>query len=292
MDRRLEGILHRWLPWVAGVAIGVALVSYIVHDEIFIEGKIREDEQKYMAEVAAPRPDPALLEARVGAIVEQAARLVTRLDSDVATQRALAETFGQDDTLQRLWVVDGQGNIVYYAKGQPAARTVEALAPRYAHALIGTLPPDLLHPEQRLAIRAAAAIREGLPDPGQRWELLMQQRWAMGISVPWSKPEVREPHIRLLPIKGGLISAVVQEPSIAVPPNSNAEISRLQDRQIFINGVALMIYWLAIPLWVMLDAPKYRERTLVWGLFTLIGNVVALLIYLLSRSRTEEQSAR
>jgi hypothetical protein len=49
--------------------------------------------------------------------------------------------------------------------------------------------------------------------------------------------------------------------------------------------LAAPIYWLALPLWVFLDARDRRERALAWGIFVLIGNLVALLAYLLATSR-------
>lgn len=49
--------------------------------------------------------------------------------------------------------------------------------------------------------------------------------------------------------------------------------------------LAAPIYWLALPLWVFLDARDRRDRALAWGIFVLIGNLVALLAYLLATSR-------
>jgi hypothetical protein len=49
--------------------------------------------------------------------------------------------------------------------------------------------------------------------------------------------------------------------------------------------LAAPIYWLSLPLWVFLDARERRERALAWGIFVLIGNLVALLAYLLATSR-------
>ncbi len=47
--------------------------------------------------------------------------------------------------------------------------------------------------------------------------------------------------------------------------------------------VALLVYWLALPWWVFLDARGRGERAWVWALFVLLGNLVALLAYLLAR---------
>lgn len=279
MDRRLERILHRWLPWVAGVAISVAGITHWMRLGA-VEERLEEETQKAAAEVPAKPPDPALVEAGAGAALERAARLIARLDSDVETQRALAEAFAQNDTLKRLWVMDERGYIAYYAKEQPAARTVEVLASKEVHALLETLPAGLLRPDQRLAILTASAIK-------RRGEDFLRDGFVVdGIAPSWGRGEI---HGRLLPIKGGLIAVAAQTPSSGVLSHLGEDLAHLQRNYNRTINIALLLYWLSLPLWVALDALRHRERAIVWGLFTLIGNIVALLIYLLSRSRTAEQ---
>ncbi|MSR82425.1 MAG: hypothetical protein EXS58_05795 [Candidatus Latescibacteria bacterium] len=72
MDKRLEGILHCWLPWVAGVAIGVAGITHWMRMGA-VEERYEEEKQKAAAGVPAKPPDPALVEAGAGAASEQAA---------------------------------------------------------------------------------------------------------------------------------------------------------------------------------------------------------------------------
>jgi hypothetical protein len=290
MDRRLEGLLHRWLPAFAGVAIGVAGITHWLKEDA-VEKMMEEERQRVASEEPAKPPDPALVEAGAGATLEQVARMVTRLDSDVGTQRALAEAFAQNDTLQRLWVVDERGYIAYYAKEQPAARTVEVLASREVHALLETLPAGLLRSDQRLAILTTAAIREGLPSQEYGMDEARNRFSKMGIRPPpWLQKNAERLHTRLLPIKGGLIAVAAQTPSFSVPSLLGEEVYRLKRSYGRTIGISLLFYWLSIPLWVVLDALRHRERAIVWGLFTLIGNVVALLIYLLVRSRNGEQA--
>jgi hypothetical protein len=47
--------------------------------------------------------------------------------------------------------------------------------------------------------------------------------------------------------------------------------------------LALGAYWLSLPVWVWLDARSRGERAWVWGVFVLLGNLVALLAYILAR---------
>ena len=44
------------------------------------------------------------------------------------------------------------------------------------------------------------------------------------------------------------------------------------------------MYWLSLPLWVLLDARERWDYAMVWAIFVLIGNLVALIAYLLARS--------
>lgn len=48
--------------------------------------------------------------------------------------------------------------------------------------------------------------------------------------------------------------------------------------------VGLGVYWLSLPLWVWLDASARGERHWIWATFVLIGNLVALMAYILGRT--------
>jgi hypothetical protein len=47
--------------------------------------------------------------------------------------------------------------------------------------------------------------------------------------------------------------------------------------------IGLLVYWLALPGWVFLDAKGRGEKAWVWAMFVLLGNLVALFAYLLTR---------
>jgi hypothetical protein len=68
---------------------------------------------------------------------------------------------------------------------------------------------------------------------------------------------------------------------------SSAESGRLEDlTAASMAGVALSLLWLwfLLPSWVYIDArDRNMPRPLLWALLTLVGNVVALLVYLISR---------
>jgi hypothetical protein len=52
---------------------------------------------------------------------------------------------------------------------------------------------------------------------------------------------------------------------------------------LFLIPIGLLVYWLALPWWVFLDAKARGERAWVWAMFVLLGNLVALFAYLLAR---------
>jgi hypothetical protein len=49
-------------------------------------------------------------------------------------------------------------------------------------------------------------------------------------------------------------------------------------------GLSFGIYWISVPAWTFLDARDRGENARVWTAFTLIGNVIALIAYLLARA--------
>ncbi|MBN2007043.1 MAG: hypothetical protein JXA21_27075 [Anaerolineae bacterium] len=53
---------------------------------------------------------------------------------------------------------------------------------------------------------------------------------------------------------------------------------------VLIGLVGMLIYWLSLPIWTWLDAQQRGERAWVWATFVLIGNLVALIAYILARA--------
>ena len=54
--------------------------------------------------------------------------------------------------------------------------------------------------------------------------------------------------------------------------------------------VSLGVYWLALPTWVFFDARFRGERAWVWAVYVLIGNLVALIAYILARPPIKKPS--
>jgi len=59
---------------------------------------------------------------------------------------------------------------------------------------------------------------------------------------------------------------------------------------IILGLLSIILYWLSLPLWVYLDARQRGERARIWAIFVLIGNLVALIAYLLVRQSATDNS--
>ena len=61
---------------------------------------------------------------------------------------------------------------------------------------------------------------------------------------------------------------------------------------LFLIPVGLLVYWLALPWWVFADAKVRGDKAWVWALFVALGNLVALLAYLLVRRPSFQPAER
>jgi RNA polymerase subunit RPABC4/transcription elongation factor Spt4/cbb3-type cytochrome oxidase subunit 3 len=50
-----------------------------------------------------------------------------------------------------------------------------------------------------------------------------------------------------------------------------------------IGVMAFILFWLALPVWVFLDAKKRNHNPALWGILTAITNIIGLIIYILTR---------
>ena len=59
----------------------------------------------------------------------------------------------------------------------------------------------------------------------------------------------------------------------------------------FVVGLflAMAVYWLSLPAWVWLDARARDERAWAWAVFVLLGNLVALIAYILVRAPRSQE---
>ncbi len=157
--------------------------------------------------------------------------------------------------------------------------------------LLETVPEDLLQPIQRTTFLLPAVIG------GYRGRTsLSSLDWDI---IPKHLIISTEPYLHLAPsrpvemtrVKDGLIAvAVSTSASRTLHKFGDHPICRLERirlvRNITVAVVmlgSLILFWLSISAWMALDAQKRRERAAAWGLFGLLGNMIALVVYLLVR---------
>jgi hypothetical protein len=161
-------------------------------------------------------------------------------------------------------VVEGNDALVSGAAG--GGVTASALATDEMRRVIGILSPEALGADQRTALLAASAMqREGAHNDVFR-HLLREVRGAAGEPVGWIgitydvNPAVGAPGAGWIAYVIGLVGAV-------------------------------LVYWLSLPAWVWLDARARGERAWAWAVFVLLGNLVALIAYLLIREPHTRQDS-
>ncbi|MBN1584102.1 MAG: hypothetical protein JXA89_25555 [Anaerolineae bacterium] len=153
-------------------------------------------------------------------------------------------------------VVEGNRSLVPGTAGGPA--TAETSATDEMRRVIGILAPEALNAEQRTALLAASAMqKEGEHNDVFR-HLLHDLRGPAGELVGWI--------------------GITYDVSSAVSAPGAGFIT-------FVIGlvVTAAVYWLSLPAWVWIDARLRGERAWVWAMFVLLGNLVALIAYLLAR---------
>lgn len=156
------------------------------------------------------------------------------------------------------WLFSPGGQILQGNLAVKPGSTAEAMATAETRRIVSILPEGALSDEQRLGLLAASAMQaEGEHNDVFR-HLLREIRDADGNLVAWAGLTYD-----ISPWMGG--------------PGLGYRIALL------VGLAALGVYWLSLPLWVWLDAHRRGERSWVWAAFVLVGNLVALLAYLLVR---------
>ncbi len=174
-------------------------------------------------------------------------------------RQALSGTL-ESQQVATVWLIDLDGRVAH-AEGSTAASTplrssVQNLATVDAVRVLEAIPEEVLTDEQRLWVAAASAIRrEGEHNDIYR-HLLRPVRAADGTVI-------------------GMIGLAFA--------TSDRQPGTLWTVGVLGILVSFLIYWLSLPLWVFFDAHSRGEPAWIWAIFVFIGNLVALLGYLLSR---------
>lgn len=238
--------LVRALPWIAAAGLLAAVLSVFA----------------WSPTLRLVRTDTGQTRAAVRQSVET---LLAQHPTSVAdaTFRHAVEQLQGVRHVATVWLFAPDGTLVF-ASGSTAASTPVGLTAadlataetvRVVEALQETLAVD-----QKTAILAASAImREGEHNDIFR-HLLRPVRAPDGSTVAYLG---------------------VSYPANPALENSGSA-AYVVGLLVFLAGLA--VYWLSLPLWVLLDARPRGERGWVWAAFVMVGNLVALMAYLLTRT--------
>ncbi len=161
-----------------------------------------------------------------------------------------------------VWLFAPDGRIVYSAgMMRPKNGTAAERAAAGTLRLLGTLPGNALTAEQKTLLLAASAIQS----EGEHNDVLRH-----------CVREIRATNGMLL---GWIGAAYDVNPAIGSP---NVRWIVFLLAWLFFMGV----YWISLPLWVWLDARPRGERAGVWAMFVVIGNLAALMAYVLTRPKS------
>ena len=295
MNERLKDTLHRWLPKLAILSVLVMLSSYLFAEyyirprfDTAAEAKKEEHDKSHQilqgAKQAKAREARAALERIVG--------LIDTLNGNRQTQEALREAVAQEESIGELWVTNAHGFIVYYGRQPPPVRNVADVPLNHLTEILDMVPEDLFSPIQRTAILLPVVIR------GYRygWPSSFSFSGAdinpkdLIVSTELMKLLSSDILVEMTRVKDGLIAIAVAPARLPPGTLSLGQLWEKKERlRLWLNIftlvalVGFILFWLSIPAWMTLDARKRRERAAAWGFFGLLGNVVALVVYLLVR---------
>ena len=157
-----------------------------------------------------------------------------------------------------LWLVSSEGEIVYTTGSTARQGSVQEQMTPEMERVLETLPEEALQKEQKLMLMTASAVRaEGEHNDIYRHTL----------------SEVHSPSGELL----GL-AAVAYDVNLQIN-----QVSLFYKIALLALPLVFLIYWCALPVWVWLDAGSRNEKKWFWAIFVLLGNLAALLAYLLAR---------
>jgi len=176
---------------------------------------------------------------------------------DYAFRQALAEA-GEEPIAAYTWLFAADGRVLRGNLAVSPGSTAEGMATAETRRLLASLAPGAMDEEQRLLLLAASAMQaEGEHNDVYRHQVR----------------ELRGPDGTLTGLVGLTYEA---NPGVGAP-------SAVFIVSMLVGFTALALYWLSLPLWVWLDARERGERAWAWAVFVLIGNLVALLAYILVR---------
>ncbi|MCL6451740.1 MAG: hypothetical protein K6T75_10650 [Acetobacteraceae bacterium] len=191
----------------------------------------------------------------------EVARLTSRRPAGLEDPAFLGEAAGlaRSRYVVYVWLVDASARVVFSSGGRArAGASAEALATPEMRQVLEELPPGGLSPALRLSLLVASALQaEG--EHNDVFRHLVR--------------EVAGPDGSLRGVVGVTYEV---SPAVGRPP-----LGMLAGVLGF--AVSFVTYWLTLAAWVYLDARRSGERAVPWTALVLLGNLVALIAYLLVR---------
>ena len=294
MNERLKDILHRWLPKLAILSVLVMLSSYLFAEYYVrpnLNAAAEEDRDKRHHHLQEYKQKKEAKAGELKAALERIVGLIDTLDGNKQTQETLSKAVAQEEGIGEVWVTNAQGLIVYYGRHIPPIRNVADFPLGSLTKILNMVPEDVISPIQRTAILLPTII-------GGHWSRVSPSFSSLSVGIDMIPKHLiistEEPIsiyggelVEMNRIKDGLIAATVSRSQYNPPLQERSEgYERLRLWLNIITLVALIgliLFWLSIPAWMTLDAQQRRERAAVWGLFGLLGNMIALVVYLLVR---------
>lgn len=203
------------------------------------------------------------------AVVDQAfAQLQESHPSSIDNPAFLSavKTFQKGSYVVYVWLIAPNGDIVYVTSPASTSETIQQEATAETRRILASIPSGQLSADQELMLLTASAIQA----EGEHNDVF--GHIVRIIQAPDGK-------------MAGLIGVAYDiSPSIGGP-------GALYIASLLVLLVALGIYWLSLPLWVFMDARPRGEKAWEWAMFVLIGNLVALIAYILVRAPRAKISA-
>ena len=294
MNERLKDILHRWLPKLTILSVLVLLTSFLIN-EYYVDPRYaaaaKEDLDKRHQHLQEYKQKKEAKAVALKAALARIVGLIDTLDGNRQTQEALSKAVAQEEVIGEVWVTNAQGLIVYYGRHIPPVRNVADFPLGSLTKILNMVPEDVISPIQRTAILLPTII-------GGHWSRVSPTFSSLTVGIDRIPKHLiistEEPIsiyggelVEMNRVKDGLIAATVSRSQYNPPLQERSEESERLSLLRNATGIAALasfiLFWLSIPAWMTLDAQKKREKAAVWGIFGLLGNVIALVVYLLVR---------
>jgi hypothetical protein len=239
--------LSRVLPWLSAAGLLIATLSVALWSS---------DLTRARTDTGQTRP---IVQRNVEAVLDRHPASATD-----AAFLGEVERLRSTPHVGTVWLFGADGKVAY-ASGATAAATPPGanatdLAADETRRVVQALDATLTADQKTAILATSAMLREGEHNDIFR-HMLRPITTPEGLTV------------------GFLGVNYAANPALGQPPTAGFVVGLLA----FVLGA--IAYWCSLPLWVFADARARGERAWVWAAFVLVGNLVALMAYLLTRGQ-------